>query len=131
MGRRDPDKSGAYDSGPKTMLTVFISVHAAVLIDWLSPGEKFDNGYSSEQLLEPLSRVLHMGRGASSPRPIVHFDNAAAHRPAVTEKCSQSRQFRPASQIPYSPNICLCDFFLLGDLKTKLKGEELESTEEL
>jgi hypothetical protein len=43
----------------------------------------------------------------------------------------QSCQFRDAPQPPYSPDISPCDFFLFDDLKTKPKGEELESMEKL
>jgi hypothetical protein len=61
----------------------------------------------------------------------MHFNNAVLHRSAATGKCLQSCQFRHAPQPPESRDISPCDFFLFGDLKMKLKGEELESTEEL
>jgi hypothetical protein len=81
--------------------------------------------------LEPLSEILRGGRAARSPRPIVHFDNAIPHRSAATENCFQLCQFRYARQPSYSPNISSCDFFLFGDLTTKLKGKESDTMEEL
>jgi hypothetical protein len=38
---------------------------------------------------------------------------------------------RHAPQRPYSRDIGPCDFFLFGDLKTKSKGEELDTGEDL
>jgi hypothetical protein len=35
------------------------------------------------------------------------------------------------SQLPYTHDISPRDFFLFGDLKTELKGEEFETMEEL
>jgi hypothetical protein len=31
------------------MLTVFLSLHGAIFIDWLQPGEKFNSGYFWEE----------------------------------------------------------------------------------
>jgi hypothetical protein len=118
-------------TAPKTMATVFIGIHGVIFIDWLQPGEKFNRGYFCEKILESFSQVLHLGRGAGSPRPTVHLDNAALHQPALTENCFPNSQFRHAPQLPYSPDISPCDFLLFGDLETKRKGVELESMEKL
>jgi hypothetical protein len=83
------------------------------------------------KILEPFSEILHGGRAAGSPRPIVHFDNAIPHRSAATENCSQLCQFRHAPQPSDNPDINSCDFFLFDDLTTKLKGEESDTMEEL
>jgi hypothetical protein len=118
-------------AAPKTMLTVFLSIHSAIFIDWLPPWEEFNSGYFCEKRPEPLFQVLLSGCGAGSPRSILHFDNAAPHRSAVIENCFQSCQFRHALQLPYGPDISLSGFFLFGDLKPKLKAEELGSMGEL
>jgi hypothetical protein len=113
------------------MLTVFLSIHGVIFIDWLPPGEKFNSGYFCKKILEPSSQVLHNGRGTGSPRSRVDFDNGAPHRPAVTENCFQNCHFRHAPQPLYNPDISPSDFLIFGDLKTKLKVEELESMEQL
>jgi hypothetical protein len=59
----------------------------------------------------------------------VHFDNATPHRSARSENCFEARGFRHARQLRYSHDISPCDFFLFGDLKIKLKGEEFETLE--
>jgi hypothetical protein len=83
---------------------------------------------TSVKILEPRSQVLHSGCSTRLPRPTVHFDNAAHYPSAVSENYFQSCQFRHA---PSSNEIRTCDFLLFGDLKTKLKDEELENMEEL
>jgi hypothetical protein len=40
-------------------------------------------------------------------------------------------QFPHALQPPYNPDMSPCNFFLSGDLKTKLRGEEVESVDAL
>jgi hypothetical protein len=61
----------------------------------------------------------------------MYFNNVAPHWLIVTENCFQSCQFRHAPQPPDNPDLSLCDSFLFDDLKTRLKGEELESPEQL
>jgi hypothetical protein len=115
----------------KTMVTMFLSIHGAIFIDWLPPGEKFTSGYFCEKILDPLSQVLPSGHSVGSPRSIVHFHNATPHRSAVTENCFQHCQFRRNRQSPYSLDISSYNFFLFADLKVKLKSEKLENVEEL
>jgi hypothetical protein len=113
------------------MLTVFLSINSAIIINWLSPEEKFSSHYFCEKRLEVLSEILHSRCAARSARPTLHFDNAAPHRSAATDNCFESCQFRHAPQHPYNPDISLYDFFLFGELKTKLKDEEFETMEQL
>jgi hypothetical protein len=61
----------------------------------------------------------------------VHFDNVPPHRAAASESCFQRARFRHAPQPPYSHDISPCDFFLFGDLTTKLRGQEFETMEDL
>jgi hypothetical protein len=113
------------------MLTVFLNVRGAVLITWLSPQAMFNSTYFCQNVLQPLAHILYSGRNTHSGRPIVHFDNATPHRSARTENCFESCGFRHVPQPHYSPDISPCDFFLFGDLKMSLKGEEFETLEEL
>jgi hypothetical protein len=55
----------------------------------------------------------------------VDSEMGGRHR-GLTEQCFVDSKFRHAPQPPYSPDISPCDFFLFGDLKTKLRGEEFE-----
>jgi hypothetical protein len=67
-------------AAPKTTLTVFLSIHSAIFINWLPPGEKFNSGYFCEKILELLSQVLRCGLGEDSPRPVLYFDNAPPYQ---------------------------------------------------
>jgi hypothetical protein len=69
----------------ETMMTVFLCTNGAILINWLTPGEKFNSGYLCKKVLEELSETLYSGRAARSPRSIVHFNNATLHWPAAIE----------------------------------------------
>jgi hypothetical protein len=113
------------------MLTVFLSVRGAVLIDWLRAQGKFNRTYFDQNMLEPLVHILHSRRNTHSRRSIVHFHNATPHRSARSENCFEACGFRHAPQLPYSPDISSRDFFLFEDLKMKLKGEEFEALEKL
>jgi hypothetical protein len=115
----------------KTTFTVFLSVHRAVFINWLSPRKRFNSGYFCHQIHEPLSQILHSGRAAGSPKPIMHFDNNTPHRLAGTENCFQSYQFPHFLQPPYNREISPGDIFLFRDLKMKLKGEQFGTMQEL
>jgi hypothetical protein len=117
-------------AAPQIMLTMFLSIHSAIFIDW-TPRGKAQQWILLWKVLEPLSQVLHSGRDAGFPRLIVHFDNAAPYRSAVTEHCFQSWQFQHVPQPPDSPDISPCHFFRFSDLKMELKGEEVESMKEV
>jgi hypothetical protein len=110
---------------------MFLSVRGVVFINWLPSGGKFTSSYVCTEVLEPLAQILHHWAIIHSARPIVHFDNATPHRAAASESCFQRSRFRHAPQPPYSPDISPCDFFLFGDLKTRLTGQEFERMEEL
>jgi hypothetical protein len=116
---------------PKTMLAVVLRINGAILINWLTPREKFNSHYFCEKILEPLSEILHGGRAAESPRPMGYFDNATPRRPTAADIAFQLCRFRHAPQPPCHPDISPSDFCLFDDLKRKFKGEEFDTMEEL
>jgi hypothetical protein len=69
----------------KTMLTVFLSIDGTILINWFTPGSKFNSGYFCEEILEPFSEILPGGRAAGFLRPIMYFDRITPNRSAATE----------------------------------------------
>jgi hypothetical protein len=60
----------------KTMLTMLLSIHGAIFINYLPSDENFNNSCFCQMILESLDQILHNGRAAHSPRPKVHFDQA-------------------------------------------------------
>jgi hypothetical protein len=115
----------------KTILTMFLSVRGAIFINRLYSASKFDGNSFYQSVLRPLAQILQSGRNTHSPKPIVHFDNATLHRSIATETFFEGCRFRHVPQPPYSHDISPCDFFLFGDLKAKLGGEEFETLEQL
>jgi hypothetical protein len=113
------------------MLAVFLSVHGAILMNSLEPGERFNRGYFCQQILEPLSQIRHSERATGSRRLIVHFGNATRHPSVRTENGYQNCEFHHVPQTPHSTDISPCDLLLFGDLRTKLKGEQFNIMEEL
>jgi hypothetical protein len=89
------------------MLTVFLSIDGTILTNRLTPGEKFNSGYFCEKTAKPVSEILHGGRAAGSPRPIVHFHNATPHQSATTEIAFN---FANSSMLS-SPDVSPCGFF--------------------
>jgi hypothetical protein len=115
----------------KTRLTVFSSIHGAVLVNEFPPGEKLNGRHFCQQMVDPLYEILHSERATGLPRVIVPFGNAALHRSPGTENCFHSCEFPHRPQPSYHPDINPCDIFLFGDLKAELRGEQLDTMEEL
>jgi hypothetical protein len=51
---------------PKTMLRVFLGIDVAILVNWLTPGEKFNRGYFCEKYSNRFPRSCTAG---ALPRP--------------------------------------------------------------
>jgi hypothetical protein len=115
----------------KVMLTVFLSINGAVLINWLPYGGRFNTSYFCNEILRPLSETMWAGRREHAARPIIHMDNATPHKALMTTKCFEECRFLRAPQPPYSPDISSCNFFLFGDVKRKLQNKQCETMEEL
>jgi hypothetical protein len=110
---------------------MFSSVHGAVLVNELPPGEEFNSRNFCQQMLDPLYEILHSERTTGLPKVIVPFGNATLHRSPGTENCFQRCEFPHRPQPSYHPDINSCDFFLFADLKAELRGEQLDTIEEL
>jgi hypothetical protein len=124
-------KSETHDSGLRNYARSVFERRGRHLCQLAPPREKFNRDYFDQHVFEPLAQIMHSGRNMHSARPIVDFRDATLHRSARTENYFEGCRFRHAPQSPYSPDISPCDFFLFGDLKMKLKGEEFEMFEDL
>jgi hypothetical protein len=95
----------------RNMFTVFLSIAGGIFINWLPPREEFNSDYFCEKILKPLSEILHSRRAARSASPMLHFENAAPRRSAVTKNCFENCQFPHAPQPPDSLDTSPCDLF--------------------
>jgi hypothetical protein len=83
--RWNSDKSDAYDSRPKNNDECILKYRRHHLNQLPHTREKIQQRLLLRKMLEPLSDILHGGRAAGSPRPMVHFGNVTLHRSVATE----------------------------------------------
>jgi hypothetical protein len=75
----------------KTMLTIFLSIHDAIFIDWLPLGEKFNSGCFPEEYPNRFPKSC-TALNARSPRPIVDLT-----MPHLISQSSLKNVFRVAN----------------------------------
>ena len=62
---------------------------------------------------------------------ILHHDNAPAHTSHLVQQFLAKHGTAQLQQLPYSPDLAPCDFFLFPRLKKVLKGHRFEATEDI
>jgi len=62
---------------------------------------------------------------------ILHHNNAPAHTSHLVQQFLAKRGTAQLQQLPYSPDLALCEFFLFARLKKVLKGHQFEATEDI
>jgi hypothetical protein len=60
---------------------------------------------------------------------ILHHDNALAHNTLSVKMFLAKYKIPVLEHPPYSPDLALCDFFLLRKIKSALKGTHFESVD--
>ena len=60
----------------------------------------------------PVPRTRHRG-------PLMHHDNAAAHKAAATQEFLRAERIQQLELPPYSPDLAPCDFFVFPFVKSK------------
>jgi len=62
---------------------------------------------------------------------ILHHDNAPAHTSHLLQQFLAKHGTAQLQQLPYSPDLAPCDFFLFPRLKKVLKGHRFEAMEDI
>jgi transposase len=62
---------------------------------------------------------------------MLHHDNSPAHTSLLIREFLAKNEITVVPQPPYSPDLAPADFFLFPKLKSSLKGQRFESTEEI
>ena len=62
---------------------------------------------------------------------ILHHDNASAHTSHLAQQSLAKHGTAQLQQLPYSPDLAPCDFFLFPRLKKVLKGHPFEAMEDI
>jgi len=67
----------------------------------------------------------------AKPEPLIHHDNAPAHRYFKVSQFLAKNKMTVIPQPPYSPDLAPCDFSLFPKLKLRMKGRRFNTTEEI
>jgi len=62
---------------------------------------------------------------------VLHHDNAPAHTSHLVQEFLAKHGTAQSQQLPYSPALAPCDFFLFPRLTKVLKGHHFEATEDI
>jgi histone-lysine N-methyltransferase SETMAR len=116
----------------KVLISIIWTVTGIISLTALEKGTKYDSAYFCDVVFPSIeSELLSRGRRKTLKGFYLHLDNAPAHNSKrSTSKIMESRMCR-APHPAYSPDIAPSDFFLLGYIKQKLKGEAFHDTESL
>ena len=127
-----PVKARLSKSVGKVMAIIFSDMKGIVL-NHMVPDKTFVNGdYYYNVLREQLRRTIR-DKGPELYRSgfILHQDNAPVHVSRVVKQTMSDLNIEPLQHSPYSPDLAICDFFLLPTVKDHLCGRKFESREEL
>ena len=117
---------------PKTMITVFWNVHGPVVIEALPPGGTWTADYFNNVIIEKLAQSDPYRRAIAQKQAfVVHMDNAPVHRAATVKQKMWQIGMHNAEHPAYSPDLAPSDFYLFGNLKSKIRRLEFESAEEI
>jgi hypothetical protein len=101
------------------------------LIKVLEKDRKFNAGYHSTEIFEPLSKWRSIEAADNERKLLVHADNAHPHTPKLPTQYFNENRMKPAPHPPYSIDPALSDFSLFRDVKTCLTGLSSEDADQL
>ena len=125
MGRQVRSKT-------KVMLLAFFDSEGIIHHKYASDRQTINKEFYMEVL-------QHLRESVCRKRPekwrdgnwILHHDNAPAHTSHLVQLFLAKHSTTQLQQLPYSPDLTLCDFFLFPRLKKVLKGNRYEATEDI
>lgn len=125
-----PKKARMSKSKIKSMLITFFDCQGIIHKEFVPPGQTV-NGQFYCQVLERLRKRVNRVRPEISQSWMLHHDNAPSHKAACVTDFLAKKGIQLVPQPPYSPDVSPCDFFLFPKIKSCLKGERLESLENI
>ncbi|GFX19248.1 uncharacterized protein TNCV_3013921 [Trichonephila clavipes] len=82
------------------------------------------NSYTTKCLPEIFQEVNVRGL-------MLHHDSASSHTARLTAEFLKQKQIKVIEHPPYSPDLAICDFWLLFNLKRNLRGRRFSSEEDI
>ena len=131
-GSHRPKKARQTKSTHKLLMIPFFDSTCVTYTHWVPTGQTVNKEYYVEVLREFKKRFLRK-RPALFKLAQWHFhkDNAPVHNSIFVTDYLTKMGINTVPQLPYSPNLASCDFWLFPKLKEKLRGCRYETIEEM
>lgn len=114
------------------MLTVFFNFNGIVHHEFLPQGQKVNKEYYL-QVQRGLREAIRKERPNlwKNNSWLLHHDNAPAHTSLLVREFLAKNNTVTMPQLPYSPDMTPCDFFLFPKIKRTLKVRCFTSTDDI
>ena len=123
-------KARQSQSKVKLMLIAFFDVRGIVHMEFLLQGQTINQHVYKEILRCLLCSVLKKRRELWQDNSwLLHHDNAPAHNALNIRQFLVEKNIAMLEQLPYSPDLAPCDFFLFPKLKGVVKGTRFPDVE--
>ena len=99
-----------------------------IVHEYAPTGQTINNEFYLE-VLQPLHESVHQKWWDGDW--ILHHDSAPAHTSHLMQQFLAKHSTAQLQQLPYSPDLTPCDFFLFLRLKKVLKGHQFEASEDI
>ena len=125
-----PKRARMSKSKINTMIIVSFDHRGIVHKEFVPPGQTVNQTFYREVLDRLRKRVVRV-RPDIAANWILHQDNAPSHNALSIREFLTEKKIPVLPHPPYSPDLAPCDFFLFPKIKSKLKGHNHESVENI
>ena len=127
-----PKKPRRFQSKKKAMLTVFMDYRGVVHHEFLPEGQTVNKEYYSGVMRRSCAAIRQKRPDLWANNSwILHHDNASSHNAIVIREHLAKNETNTIQQIPNSPDLAPCDFFLFVRLKKPLRGTRYSTRDEV
>ena len=126
-----PKKAKVVSSAGKVMASVFWDAKGIVLIDYLQKGHTINGEYYANLLRQLREAIKSKRRGKLTKGPLLHQDNAPAHKSMIAMAAAHDCGFELIEHPPYSPDLAPSDYFLFPNMKKHLAGKHFRTDDEV
>ncbi|UYV84814.1 hypothetical protein LAZ67_X003595 [Cordylochernes scorpioides] len=127
-----PKKARQVRSNVKDLLTVFFDCRGVVHHEFLPQGRTVNKEYYL-QVMRNFREAIRQKRPDlwKNKNWLLHHDNAPAHTSLFVRDLLAKNNTLMMPQLPYSPDLAPCDFFLFPKLKRPMKGRRYATLDEI
>ncbi|UYV71503.1 hypothetical protein LAZ67_8003522 [Cordylochernes scorpioides] len=127
-----PKKARQIRSNVKVLLTVFFDFRGVVHHEFLPQGRTVNEEYYL-QVMRNLREAIRQKRPDlwKNKNWLLHHDNAPAHTSLLVRDFLAKTNTLMMPQLPFTPDLAPCDFFLFPKLKRPMKGRRYATLDEI